>query len=87
MLVDIVEARVIGPTSLRIRFADGLEGDVDIAREIPFRGVFARLADPAWFARVRVDADAGTVVWPNGADLAPDALYERIAAAGAGGGS
>ena len=39
-------------------------------------GVFAPLQDPAYFARVSVDADAGTIVWPNGADLDPDVLYE-----------
>src|ERR1017187_5429002 len=34
--------------------------------------------DPAYFAQLRVDADLGMVVWPNGADLDPDVLYGRI---------
>lgn len=39
--------------------------------------VFAEiLSDPAVFASVKVDPDAGTIVWPNGADLAPDVLYD-----------
>jgi len=33
------------------------------------------LAPIAYFAQVRVDAEAGTVVWPNGADMAPEPLY------------
>ncbi len=40
------------------------------------RGIFAALQDPDFFAQVRVDAEAGTIVWPNGADLDPDVLYE-----------
>jgi hypothetical protein len=39
--------------------------------------VFQALKDPEYFARVVVDAEAGTVVWPNGADLAPEALYDQ----------
>jgi len=39
-------------------------------------GVFAALQDPAFFARVSVDREAGTIVWPNGADLDPDVLFE-----------
>jgi hypothetical protein len=34
------------------------------------------LHDPAEFARVTVDQQAGTIVWPNGVDLDPDVLYE-----------
>jgi len=36
------------------------------------QGVFAALQDPGAFARVTVDSEAGTIVWPNGADLDPD---------------
>jgi hypothetical protein len=42
-----------------------------------WRGVFEPLRDPRYFAKVRVDTEAATVVWPNGADLAPETLYEE----------
>jgi hypothetical protein len=71
----IVEVIPSGEFRLTLRFDDGRRGDVDIAAMIPFDGVFARLTDPAYFARVRVDAESGTIVWPNGADLDPLVLY------------
>lgn len=37
--------------------------------------MFALVRDPAYFARVAVDSEAGTIVWPNGADIDPDVLY------------
>jgi hypothetical protein len=40
--------------------------------------VFEPLKDPSYFARVRVDQELGSVVWPNGADLDPDVLYCRV---------
>jgi hypothetical protein len=40
--------------------------------------VFAEARTEEGFAKVRVDAETGTVVWPGGADLAPDTLYERV---------
>jgi hypothetical protein len=39
-------------------------------------GVFAALQDPAFFARVSVDREAGTIVWPNGVDLDADMLFD-----------
>jgi hypothetical protein len=39
--------------------------------------MFEPLRDVAYFARVAVDAELGTIVWPNGADLAPDVLHEQ----------
>jgi len=47
-------------------------------------GVFEPLRDSAYFARLKADPEAGTVVWPNGADIAPETLYahaQRRAAA------
>lgn len=45
---------------------------------MPFVGVFEPLRDPAFFAQVRVDPEAGTLVWPNGADLDPLVLHSRV---------
>ena len=60
-----------------LRFADGSSGVVDLAPWIVGRrGVFAALQDASMFRSVTVDRDAGTLVWPNGADLDPDVLYE-----------
>ncbi|MGO9291884.1 MAG: DUF2442 domain-containing protein [Solirubrobacteraceae bacterium] len=59
---------------MRLTFDDGTVGDVDfVGRE--WRGVFKPLRDPDYFVRVIVDAKAGTVTCPNGADLAPEPLY------------
>jgi hypothetical protein len=49
-----------------------------------YGGVFELLRDIDYFARLRADAEAGTIVWPNGADIAPETLYahaQRRAAA------
>ena len=40
--------------------------------------VFDDARTPAGFAEATIDAETGTVVWPGGADLAPDTLYERL---------
>lgn len=61
---------------LELIFEDGLSGVVDIKSRL-FGPVFAPLLDPELFARVSVDA-YGAIVWPNGADLDPDALIERM---------
>ena len=78
MLMDIIAARALGDYRLHLRFEDGVEGVVDLAALLSFQGIFEPLRDPAYFAQVRVDADLGTVAWPNGADLDPDVLYGRI---------
>ena len=73
-LYDVVDVQVVGPHRLRLSFEDGTVGEVDLSRQ-EWRGVFEPLADPGYFAQVRVDPEAGTVVWPNGADMAPEPLY------------
>jgi hypothetical protein len=40
--------------------------------------VFEPLSDPEFFSQVRVDEDAGTIVWPNGADLDPLVLHSKV---------
>ena len=78
MLKDIVEVRVLDRYRLRIRFEDGVVGEVDLEKMIQFEGVFAPVKERAFFAQVRVDPEAGTIVWQNGADLDPLVLYSQV---------
>jgi hypothetical protein len=71
---------------LSLEFSDGSHGVVDLEPWIiGRRGVFLPLQAPDFFARVAVDAEAGTVVWPNGVDLDPDMLYEAAHSVSIGG--
>jgi hypothetical protein len=74
--MDIIHVEVLHDHVVRLRFADGVEKAIDLGPYL-HGPVFADIrSDPAVFASLRVDAEAGTIVWPNGADLAPDVLYE-----------
>lgn len=75
MILHVVEANVRGPHLLEVRFNDGVHKTVNL-KPLLTGPMFEPLKDPPYFARVVVDAEAGTVVWPNGADLAPEALYD-----------
>ncbi|HUF12658.1 MAG TPA: DUF2442 domain-containing protein [Longimicrobiales bacterium] len=77
-LPDVVEARILDGYRIWIRFADGVEGVADVAGLVG-QGVFEAWRDHSFFARMYVDAELGTVAWPGGLDLAPDALYELAA--------
>jgi Protein of unknown function (DUF2442) len=63
---------------LEIAFSDGTRGTVSLKDRL-FGPVFEPLKDPKLFAQVTVD-EFGAVCWPNGADLAPDALYAKLKA-------
>lgn len=78
MLHDVVEARHLSGYRLHLRFDDGVEGEVDLATVVRFDGIFAPLADTRRFAEVRVNPDTGTIEWPNGADVAPETLYDAL---------
>ena len=64
---------------LDVEFEDGLKGTVSL-RDRLFGPMFDRLRDEEFFAQVSVD-EYGAICWPNGADLAPDALYQTLKAA------
>lgn len=61
-----------------LQFADGTSGEVDLS-DLVGKGVFAAWRDEHVFRAVSIDAESGTVVWPGGLDLAPDALYHDVA--------
>jgi hypothetical protein len=74
---DITAAEVVRHGVLQLTFADGLSGELDVLERM--RGpVFEDARTPEGFAKAKADEETGTVVWPGGADLAPDTLYERV---------
>ena len=78
MLPDVVEARPVGGYRVYIRFDDGVAGEVDLAALITFEGVFAPLRELDKFGELRVAPELGTICWPNGADIAPETLYDAV---------
>ena len=78
MLLDIVGLKLLGDYKLLLSFEDGKQGEVDISKIVQFRGVFEPLKDQAYFSKVKLNNDIGTIYWDNGADISPECLYEYI---------
>jgi hypothetical protein len=73
----VVEATCIRGHVLRLRFEDGIEGEIDLEGELDGE-VFGPLEDPVVFRSFRLDPTLGTLVWSGGADFAPEFLRERL---------
>ena len=75
ILQHIVSARLVGGHVVRLRFEDGVEGDVDLREFLgEFTGALAPLADPAFVAKVAIN-ERRTITWPGELDLDPVVLY------------
>ena len=73
----VVEARYVGGHVVWLRFRDGTAGEIDLGPVL--RGpVFEPLRDEKYFQAFTVDPDFHTLVWPNGADLAPEFLHANL---------
>jgi hypothetical protein len=74
---DVRSVQPLGGYRLRVTFADDTVREIDLSEKLSGRvgPVFEPLRDEAFFALATVDNELRTVVWPNGADLAPDALH------------
>lgn len=75
-LHTILSATPLADGTLRVRFETGEERLFD-TRPFLRSEFFQRLADPDYFAQVRVEA--GTVTWPDGHDFDPGTVYARAA--------
>jgi hypothetical protein len=73
----VVAVNYVRDYTLRVRFADGVEGEIDLAAELDGE-IFQPLRERDYFQQVRVNPELHTIVWPNGADFAPEFLYDRI---------
>ncbi|HEX8151838.1 MAG TPA: DUF2442 domain-containing protein [Thermoanaerobaculia bacterium] len=76
MHYNVVEAKYLRDYVVWLKFEDGREGEVDLAEEL-WGPVFEPLKDVQYFRNLFV-AEYGTIAWPNGADLAPEFLYEHV---------
>jgi hypothetical protein len=74
----VIRVKPLEGFRLQVEFADGVKGDIDVSGRL-FGPVFEPLKDWEMFSKASVD-EFGVVCWPNGADLAPDAMYETLAA-------
>lgn len=71
----LIDAQASEGYVVHVSFEDGLTADVDLSYLLDYGGVFEPLRDLDYFRRLRADAEAGTIVWPNEADIAPETLY------------
>ena len=79
MFPRVTQVRHLGEYRLELSFTDGTTGELNLKERIVRRGgVFTPLADLAFFAQVKVDPEAGTIVWPNEVDFCPDVLYSLV---------
>ena len=74
---DVTAVEYIDGYRLRLTFDDGKVGVVDLTTSL-WGPVFEPLLDVEYFKLVKVDKELGTICWPNGADLAPEVLYEKV---------
>lgn len=73
--LDITYATATADFCLRLTFSDGTFKEVYV-RDLLEGHIFQPLQDPDYFRLVKLDPECGTVVWPNGADIAPEALWD-----------
>jgi hypothetical protein len=75
MLLHVDRVRHVRDYVLRVVFDNGITKEVDLRSELHGE-MFEPLRDPALFRQVRVNPETRTIEWPNGADLAPEFLFE-----------
>ena len=75
-MIRVTKAQLVSDFIVRLRFSDDVEGEIDLRGELD-GPVFEPLKDPVFFRSFVVHPELHTLVWPNGADFAPEFLYER----------
>ena len=71
----VTQFSIVGPHVLAVAFADGTEQRIEF-KPVLHGALFGPLQDLATFNAVSLDTEAGTLVWPNGADFDPATLHD-----------
>ena len=77
MLPRITDARYVTGHTIRLRFNDGTEAEVDLLSEL-YGEVFEPLREVGYFRKFQLHPELRTIVWPNGADFAPEFLRSLV---------
>ena len=77
MLPKLTEAKYRGDYRVWLKFADGVEGEIDLEKEL-WGEMFEPLKQKTSFAQLSLSGELHTIVWPNGADFAPEFLYQKL---------
>ena len=77
MFPEIVDSKYVADYKVWLKFDDGKEGEIDLKDEL-WGEMFEPLNDVNYFKRVRLDKELGTICWENGADFAPEFLYDNL---------
>ena len=77
MILHVIDVKYVRDYVIWVKFNDGIDGEVDLLAELEGE-VFGPLKDEELFKTVKVDPLLQTVVWDNGADLAPEFLYDNL---------
>ena len=75
-LPEIVEAKWLKGYCVQVTFNNLQKGIIDLEKYVG-KGIFKELKNIEKFKRLKVDAELGTIIWPNGADIAPEVLYQE----------
>ena len=67
--------QIVGPTTLKVDFEDGVSQTIDFSHVLEGE-LYSPLRDSSVFRGVRIDPEARTLVWPNGADFDPASLHD-----------
>ncbi len=78
VIPTVKNARYVSDYKVYIEFDNGVKGVVNLKDRVGRKGIFKPLADVDFFRKLHVNEELGTICWENGADIAPEFLYERV---------
>jgi hypothetical protein len=77
MIPRVIDANYVKDYILDLHFSDGSEGEIDLEPDLDGE-IFEPLKDVSYFRSFTVNHELHTITWPNGADFAPEFLYEKL---------